>query len=1316
MTLLGTTPLTSLKLLVAVFRAIIEETKDMKIKETLPSVDTYNEASNYVEDNLSLLLKENPKNRIFIFIDEFEELLLNRNALKSVVSGIKELINGQYGPIHEKGLYEGAIHFFISCTPEAYFKLQIHEETSEIFGGLGRRTKVIELPEISKKEGITFLYELLRYSYNGELPDPLPVINLGVFNLLLKISQNNLGVLTSLFTNVLNSVRENDYLQVLDYDPLLSFLEKEQIFVYGGQTQCIERAAYFRILKLLKDQRDKNFGELCGSLFELTVGELKPFNIDELISRTGQSKRQIQSAINTINENIKSKEKIEKAIIKLAPLRGNKNLEDILEFFDEYIEIDRIKDEKVIRIEGYSEYLSEFIDKIMFYYLDDGDVISRIFLPINDSDIKALFNEQISQEKAIELQNALHRLRNDEVYYFICESILTQLFPTPAPKGLEFIIERELRLKLWRDVSRDLFGFYEKYMPQSFLRILEESDLYEFIEEKNDSNFSIIQLNDKKADTTLRSLFYAINGDVKGQDIEKISGILNTNRNVHLTVLLYTGEITPKAQEKIKNKELGKEDRFLLLDVRLHPTLTKKILCMHRTLIEFNEEVFDVKRIKALCREIVTQELMFDTRVLDWLKQQEKKGLVISQIATSARSLKEFSDALKFYINYIDEAASPEEIFNRNMAEILKFRKYGSKTGLLPSDIDSAQKIEELSKDLDENGFLDKKNGVYKVIDSPVEKKICQIIEKTKKITVSELREYFIIKEKMKKVLEDVYVNILDYKGRIKREKNYYELIDCTEFFKIVKEKYERYKESTKQDEFKTFGHFYVVKQKEDNLIMIKKFDNFIIKLFDNIEYLMPSSKEEAILQKISLAKRLIDQFTKEVVPAVKGAFTKGKDIMKNAKEKKDIIEEELLYITDNGRKWLKFEFSLENIDEYKTVSRIYENLLETSKKTFSYEELEEIKKTLSDEEKNEFMFNKDITTSHYFNIKLFKLDQLKIKLDSKIKEITRFIERIKPYFENINERERDFRDKLKIKVIPEKYRISLSVLSALKSYQTISEDIDVQDYRDSGIKLRNIEKATKEISKEITKKIDRIANVMDASDKLLIKERDFLSELSRGKEMKEKVRTLFDTDEYHNEIEKFENEISQIEKEYGKIAKDVEKEKFNIAENLTELEKLLDHWNLSIDKAENILKDEWTVYREKSIKFTRRVEEILNLLSKKHEIEFDEIEKRVEEFLKRIELSLEKALDDKISLLEIIKKEIEDLASKITDKYISSNEKKVLDVFYAKKDEKQKWITYEELVNEIMEKYGIPENDVDTAIDKLISKKYILSGLSLSL
>jgi hypothetical protein len=767
--LFETTSVSAVRFLVALFNSVREESGEIKI----PNPENYKDAYGYLNAVLTNLVGEKKTRKIFVFIDEFEELLLNPPKLKDIISGIKETINGRFTAIDEGGEYEGCIHLIVATTPDAFYRLQVDEETALIFGGLGRRVGVIELPRIRKQEGIEFLYALLKYSYKNSLPQPLPFDSLGIFHILYRITQGNPGNLVSLFTRLMNSARINhNQVKNIDSEHLLKFLEKEQVFVYGGTTRCLESETFFRILKIVEEQRIKEIGQKCGILLKILVGELKPFSIEELESRVGN--RDIKNIIGIINNELRTREGIERAILKVSPLREENSFTDVLEAFKEYVTMEG--DKKYIKIDNYSEPLEDFEDRITYFFINNDNITSQIFLPSERHSLMSFF-EGISFDRAVEIEHLVNRkLCKDEDYYLASDGLLSQIFPTPIPRELEFIKNREFRMKLWREVTRNLAEQYENYMPRAFMFILEKSKLFKLVETEREAPKSLAKFAELITDEIkINCLFYSVNGDVKSRDIEELHHLIKGKRPpVHCVILLYTGEIAQEAEEKIINKELGKEGENVILDVHLHPTLAKRIISIYRA--SFNpEEIGSESLFMSVIKRIVIQELDFQDKVKDWLKAQEGKGFVIIDLPVEATSsLREFADALKFYINFMGQEYTIQEIFNKNRDELLKFIKYEAKKISIIPDIE-LPKFARLTEDLVNNGFLLQSKGKYSLQFHPVEKRILSILKKETKLSNTELKAYFIIKSA--RFLEDVFLPILEYKGLVKREGNNYLLM-----------------------------------------------------------------------------------------------------------------------------------------------------------------------------------------------------------------------------------------------------------------------------------------------------------------------------------------------------------------------------------------------------------------------------------------------------------------------------------------------------------------------------------------------------------
>ena len=488
---------------------------------------------------------------------------------------------------------------------------------------------------------------------------------------------------------------------------------------------------------------------------------------------------------------MKRRESIERAILKVSPLRHDKTFRDVERVFKDFIITER--GDRFIKIDNYSERLEAFEDRISFFEYDGDKIIRRIYLPSDRRSIMSFF-EGITFDRAIEIEHIINRrLCEDKDYYIASDELLSQIFPTPIPRELDFIRNREKRLKLWRDVTKNLAEEYERYMPEAFIYILEQSKILSITGTENYASripayFAELIVEEMK----INAVFYSINGDVKGTDIEELWRLVRGRKPpIHCAFLIFTGELTQEAEDKIENKEMGKEGENIILEIRLHPTLAKRIICIYKA--RFMLEDVDENLLSLVINKLVMQELDILTKLKNWLKEQEERGMVISDLLIEATSnLREFADSLKFFINFIDYESTTEEIFNKNQ-ELLQYTRYAAKkVGLIP-DI-QFPKFNRIVEDLLNNGFLVRSKGKYKIQRHRVENRILKILEKETKVSQKELETYFILKRKRSRYLSDVFLPILEYKGLIRREGNYYLLTDKNELFSSVENYYRRFK------------------------------------------------------------------------------------------------------------------------------------------------------------------------------------------------------------------------------------------------------------------------------------------------------------------------------------------------------------------------------------------------------------------------------------------------------------------------------------------------------------------------------------------
>lgn len=1289
----------SIRFLANIFEGIRAESRNPQC-EMIPSLNEYNDPENYVESVLDTLIKSNNK-KIFIFLDEFEELLLNNSTLTKIIKGMKSIINGTYGKIDKEGEYMGTIQLFVSITPDARYKLEVSADTSLIMGGLGRRFEEVKLNEIRKEEAVEFLKNLLKYSYNNEIPYPYPIESFGLFNAIFRVSQKNIGNLLKLYIQLFNHLEKNGKLEVLNYNNLINFFEYTTVYVYGAQTDCIENETYYRIIKDL--QEHKTLGDISVKLFKLLIADLKPFDMEMLSEFTNKDENSIIQAINKINEDVRNKQKIDKTIIRLVPLKVDKTIEDVINVLKNYTLTDKKIKKDVISIGNYNETLEEFSDRITYFDGIDEDFKSKIFLPKDVDDIRIFFSEQINNDQSRTLEALFKNLVNEDVYYTTSDSILSTIYPTPVPRFLDYIKNNELRLDLWRKVNRNLSEEYTNSMPEAFIDCLRESEIYK-LEHTDYDEYPIIEIYDEDLDAKINTLFYAVNGDVKTSDIEYINNKLSDNLETHLSIILYSGEFTEMANEALINSNLGEKGKNSIIGIHLHPTVAKRLLCAYKS----NDlDDVDENLVTLEYKDIILRELDIKDKIKDWLNKQEYKGLVINQISTSAKSLRELADILKLYLNFMEKNISPDEILEKNLDGLLKFRKYGKKSGgLITSDIeDSPNLVKRLSVELYDNGFLTRNNTCYIVKNHPVEDRIIEVIEKEKKITAKEIQKYFIIKEKNKTVFEDLFLNILEYKGKIEKKGKNYSLLDKNKSYESLKIEFKNYKKITEKKAFDSFGHFFVTKKKKGvkgkKLILMTEFDEYLQSNYDDLERLKYVDSDD-FSRKIYLCSKLIEQFHNDFKKAIEGAFKESEKIYESINIKKIETDKQFNFIANNVEKWLKIKLgdAKSNIYEYKNFLSDFKELSVVYEKKYTREELISITEN-SNFDKLDFKFDNELKNAHYFNIKLFELEKIKIAIYKRLQIIDKLIYRNKTQFENLNKKLSKYEGIIKgVPAVP-KYKISYHVYETLLSVDTEIEK-EFSDIDDT-IKLADIEKRTKNEVEDIEDKLETILKLINFVKDSLEQEKQLIKSIKNYKNEIDKIKKIFDTDDLLRKANDFEGVVHRIEKEYSDI-------------NPLELEEtdedpiyILDRWYEVLKLAYIQVLNDWKEYQKNTFIFTSKVENMSSI------IKMDSDEKNS---IKELKNTIEKIVSQPIPKTKPAN-EIESLKSKLSSKlefiikkHLKGNEIPMLEILQSVK-EKSKWIDYDK-IKKIALKKGMDENDINIALNGLIDKGYLQRGFSL--
>lgn len=1304
------------RLLIHLFNVI---KSDAKYQKLIPEIKE--NPKSFLSRTLDQLFENNDK-KIFIFIDEFEELLLTPKTLKKVVSGIKEAINGDFEveSLAKEGEYKDRLHFFLSCTPDAYYKIQVNYDF--IMPGFDRRVGKIRLTQITREEGLKFLMDLINYSYTSKdgnnpiLPEKMPINNISVFNTLLRVSQRNMGNLTSLFTEIFKSLVINDQIEILNYSNLLEQLKKHEITAYGGQTPCIDNN-YERIIKYLEDISSNEDRESCKEIFRLVIGELRPNSLNHLSETIQKDNSIVKKLIEKINEEIKVNDKIENAIIKVASLSDTKNLDDLLKKLSED---NYIKDNKTFYIPKikFSEPIEDFKERIIYYQLDDNfSLVPQVYLPINKEDTKAFFEGIIEDdEEATNLSDIFKEFTKDDREYLANESLLNLIYPTPIPPDTAYLTNEEEKLKLWRYLSHNLNMEYEKNMLESFYLFMEESKIFEI----NDQINSRIQLIVPETNTKINTQILLVNGDVKRSHINDASEILTDDLATNLVLILHNGEFTEQAYDELDVHKLGQNDNYQVMGIQLHHSLAKKLLFGYKAKKKF-DDLIDMDLFEGVCKEKI-EELNLKAKINSWIDHQIEKGLVINQIKLkNARDLKTFSDGLKLYLNY-NGSFSPEEIHNVNMNGILLFKRYGGR-GFIASDFeDGPSEITKVSSDLSENGFLIENEGKYSVTTNSVENRIYEFIENSGgKLSLRDLKSYFIIRDRNERAFQDVFINILDYKGIIKqtgpKNDSTIEINNLEWAMENLRNIYSEYKNNVGDEEFRRFGHYYIKKQRASKLIVFEEFDDFITKTYNEAE----SAHD---LLKINICTKILNHFNNNFLLAIQEASEAAPKLMSDINLRKTDLDESIDNVINKSVILLKYNFKRNDIVEYQGLLNDFEDLNNLYLKKFSKDELvteinnietkfkrkypeENIKKLLEI-----FGFNKENDTIPYFNIKIYLMNEKIKKISDKASEIKHTLDKLGTKFEEIEKRQSE----LKNRIEKTKKSVNENNKTAFYMYKQLEEANIKQEQTlktpSSNLDLSSLLKSSEDSLNKIGDRIQLVMKYTSHIENINDAEIEFLNTLKQQKADYLTYQRIGDTKNFSKDLKILEEKIQEYESAYNEIDMD---ELRNDIKKRQGLAREFNSWITSLHIASDAISSEWEDYQKKNRENVNKIQKTFDIFKSKGKLTQDQealINYGIKKLIQYSKVDMVNS-EYTASKLDSMREKLNYDAIKIFTTFLKESDQILL---LNLESIQSKWITMAEIQNIAKDKLGMDEKTLQESLDTLIDEGFLKQGLSLTL
>lgn len=1291
------TPLPADQLLASLFYALRVQERRPKS----PALEKYADVQEWLSEFLQFVTNAH-RRKVFIFIDEFEDLILDPDGLKRVMAGIKALINGQYQAIAEGGVLEGSLFLFLSCTPDAYNKMRNDPEINQTFGSYERRIEIIDLPPITPREGIQFLWDLLLYAYEQELPRPLPIASAGVLSTIYKIAKGNIGALVSLFAKLLNRARTQDHkLNVLEYKQLLDLLPTEQVTIMGSRWNCLEKAYLDSLLHRLQDVK---ISREYLKLFHLLTGELIPFSSCEISRRTGITEQMVHSVVREMNRALEAMG-ISKALLALAPVDEDWHFEQILEGF---------VDHDTVTLGDFKGTLDRLLDGFDFPVLAASGVDTKRFFPLDAASIQGFLKGATSQDAATIAARVPQQVR--EVYYCTSPEIVAQLYPTPAPPALDYVKDPELKAETWRRVSSSFDETFHSLGVAPFLTVIREcSDLPFTIEPASyggSSTSTWLQVRDARRETTIETLAFACFGHVSGETlstIEKLS--TKANHTCKSIWIFHTGEHVTKSAEAFRSSALWDK----LMFVYCHPTLTKRIMAAHLLKTAHLREL-SLPFFKKAVAELLITELRLPSVWEEWLSQAARKGIAVKDlIRSSARSEKELVDGMKFYLNCIDEVLTSDDAFDKNV-QLRAFTVFDTKIGLIP-DIESTDQLSRITTDLQANGLLRVTDKGVAILSTPVERRLLNLSSSSTCVQIQQLKDEFVILATSKSILEQAYLPLLEFKGHLQKGKSGYERLTRAKAGDQVKKAFSQYDTQVqlyrKRDSFKE-AHIYVTKKRDDRLIALEAFDECVRR---EMNKLSGTHSDDFAFAKSRLILMLLRVFAEDLNPKFQLAEKQTTALMAALDSTQSKITSDLDALESEFERWTGFTLKHNRIVEFQKTTAELSNIRQILDMSVAAHG-EELKARVAPDDFSYKMFD-DSTRSynlklHLASTQLSHLHSLQQRLDE---DVTRIHELTRELTQDLT----DVQSKLKTIVVgpnlPLCNALRSQILAAAECVHVGRDEGPVEEW-DIDIALQEIATEIKNSRSGIDDRVQFLKRLLPLLRKLVTTESDLAQSLTDAARDIGTAEKTIDIDPYISALKSCQRKFAEQNTTYRHYQQSIISFRVEAASlsttPFTQLLNDVEQLTLTIRGLGAALASNWDEFKSAIGSELNGFSRVIRLLPGQKLRERDEFESIVTDTKARLERSSYSNSARRMSDFSAILADLRRRFRASLHSFLSSDEASTLEALTTGTALAVDWTTRDALIEAVATKSHLPVETVTATLNTLSEKGLLIAGYKL--
>jgi hypothetical protein len=424
---------------------------------------------------------------------------------------------------------------------------------------------------------------------------------------------------------------------------------------------------------------------------------------------------------------------------------------------------------------------------------------------------------------------------------------------------------------------------------------------------------------------------------------------------------------------------------------------------------------------------------------------------------------------------------------------------------------------------------------------------------KNKSLPQETIKRRFVNLSTNEEILNQVYLPILEHKGRVSLEGSVVNWVNRVEAEKETREECSKFFEqllSKRNSLWWNFAHICVSKEREDRVITIEDFEDYVRK---QTEYLKTVDDDSIFLQRARLIHLLIEHYRTRLEPRINAAVSKADTLNKAARESFFRAQEIVESILERYNTYSKERtYRKEEMTEYDILKKKYEAVENIMKRSYSKSDLLETLEHLrrlseGKRERLPFFFRKDPESASYYNYKVYALQRAVEDLDTEAQKIISIGTEILGLKDNID----NLSSEIKGKILTLKVSDDLKISSELyrKVAQIKLRPIEAEPAAKLSLQdLRNFFTSAHTSLLLLSKEVGTLVSNLNT---LINNERLILNFLREADSALKNLGAFLKGSEYQTKVEQLADQLSQTQTNLNELLKEASETKRNTLEDL---------------------------------------------------------------------------------------------------------------------------------------------------------------------